>query len=83
MITIKGTKAKTYYQKVLDNHTETGIYSNLKKGEGIIGGLWEENGIWVAFDATCDFTIEEFANESEAIKYANGEESITRGGYTI
>lgn len=78
---LMGEEAKKFFQN------DTAILLTTmehQKLEPNVGGWWKDGSVWIAFDTTSgELFAEEFAEEKEAIKYANGKKAKTAGGMYI
>jgi hypothetical protein len=78
---ISGTTAKKHLKEVFKHQEKTGKY-NHPSGNNF-SGYFLDKGVFIAFAANCDYTVEEFKDENEAIKYAKGIEALTTSGNKI
>lgn len=78
---LSGTTAKNHLNEVLAHYEATGGY-NHPSGHNF-SGYFLDAGLFIAFACNCDYTVEEFKDETEAIKYAKGIEAVTASGHKI
>jgi len=81
---LEGILAKKHWNEVFENFEETSEWKH-KTVKDIRGGFWYslKDKCYIAFDAVCDYTIEEFDSKKEASKYAKGIMAITWDGIKI
>ena len=87
---LTGRKAKKHFNEIMEHHGSA-PYKHPTDTD-VQGGYWrskaeeisEDEQVWIAFDnSTNDCNVEEFANEIEAAKFAQGIEATTLQGHRI
>ena len=79
---LRNKVAKAFYLKALNEFAGTSETNDFLSIE--CRGYWKGSNGWLAFDNVGnELYIEDFDQKQEAIKYANGQLAITKGGVEI